>query len=257
MDPYLEVQYICEEQPRQGEMQMKSVWSNRGDTLDLGQAVQAALNNREHRSFTTVEPVFNNPANLTNSTSESKTKINESESYLKNSNEERVPLSPRILSLQEYVIIIVISMAIVIICIIGAALLVIKHQKLHTQQGENKLSDTSCQQDPGGDAHDNYAGNLTEQYRSEYQENGNPGSDENSEYEVERNPGRSLNKSPQPDLIPCRTGYSEDTPSTLQGIYNLSCSCRANIHFTIQYSKCGECHGRYNKSLQNSFGCQV
>ena len=128
MDPYLEVQYNCEEQPRQAEMQMKSVWSNRGDTLDLGQAVQAALNNREHRSFTTVKQVTTKPANLTKIKSENKTinNVSESESYLKNLNKESDLLSPTILSVQEYVIIIVISTVIVIICIICAALLVIK-----------------------------------------------------------------------------------------------------------------------------------
>ena len=112
------------------------------------------------------------------------------------------------------------------------------------------MSDISCQQDKGGDAHDNYAGNHTENFENEYQENTNPRSDKNSESEVERNLGRSLNKSPQPDLIPCRTGYSEEIPR--KGLYNISCSCRANIHYTIQYNKCGQCHGRYNNFIQNS-----
>merc|ERR1719233_113390 len=117
----------------------------------------------------------------------------------------------------------VISTAIVIICIICAALLFIKHQKLPIQQDHGKIGDTSCQRNQGGDLHDNYTGNPTEHYKNEYQENTNPGSDKISEYEVERTQGRSLNKSPQPDLIPCRTGFSEDIPSTIQGMYNISC----------------------------------
>ena len=126
MNPYLEVQYNCEEQPRLGEIQMKSVWSSRGDRLDLGEAVQAALRDREHRSFTTVHQIITNPVNLTDITSENKTIIIESESYLKNSTKESVLLSPTISSVQEYVIIIVISTVIVIICIISVAILVIK-----------------------------------------------------------------------------------------------------------------------------------
>ena len=123
-----------------------------------------------------------------------------------------------------------------------------QQQKVPGQQDDNQLGDTSCQQEQGGAAHDNYAGNHAQQYQSEYQEKENPGSDKDGEFEVERNPGRILNKSPQPDLIPCRTGSSEE----IQGLYNISCLCRANIHYTIH---CGQCHSNYNS--QDSFDCQV
>ena len=154
MEPYLEVQYDCKKHTRKEgrkkeeliNLKMESVWSNKRG-LDLEMAVQAALQkdqesnknhgrksqnktNREQRSFVVTESAIFSE-DIANTTLANKSVSNKTESdrisdRKHHSKQNFVLHPPEIFSVQEYVMIIVISTVIVISSIIIMAAIFIK-----------------------------------------------------------------------------------------------------------------------------------